>query len=60
VHIKSFILLGPCCRLVFGRIRIPLLTQCVSDDVAWPQCRTFFYEGLLLKLSLQITDKNRI
>jgi hypothetical protein len=58
--LKGFYLLGPCCRVVRGFIRNSRLTRCVSNDAAWPQCRAFFYEILLLKLSLTITDQNRI
>jgi len=41
-----------------GCIGISLLTLCILNDAACPQCTTFFYEILLLKLSLQITGQN--
>jgi hypothetical protein len=50
VHIKDFILFGPC-AVVEDRIRICLLTGCVLNNAAWPHCRKMFYEILLLKLS---------
>jgi len=54
MQMKTVILSGPGCAQIRGRIKSSLLTLCVLNDTAWPQCRALFYEIFLLKFSLQI------